>query len=82
MKLKLETSINNSPHLVILGAGASRAACPNGDKNGKKLPLMRDLGEVLDINSIVKDYDLRFDDGNFEEFSSYLVTEHKNQGNG
>lgn len=23
-------------HLVILGAGASRAACPIGDRNGKK----------------------------------------------
>jgi len=23
------------PHIVILGAGASRAVCPNGDKNGK-----------------------------------------------
>lgn len=31
------------PHLVILGAGASRAACPNGDRNGKCLPLMADF---------------------------------------
>ena len=27
------------PHVVILGAGASAAAFPNGDKNGNKLPL-------------------------------------------
>lgn len=35
------------PHVVILGAGASRAALPNGDKNGKSIPLMDDLPDVL-----------------------------------
>src|SRR5436190_220154 len=29
------------PHVVILGAGASLASLPNGDKNGKSLPLMK-----------------------------------------
>lgn len=81
--IDLEKQINNpsidTPHLVILGAGASRAACPNGDKNGKKLPLMKELGEVLDINSILKNYGVSFDGGNFEEFYSNLVIEHKNQ---
>ena len=28
----------NMPHVVILGAGVSLAASPNGDKNNKKLP--------------------------------------------
>jgi hypothetical protein len=32
---------------VILGAGASRAAFPNGDKNGKILPLMDELPAVV-----------------------------------
>ncbi|KQB43892.1 hypothetical protein RCH33_382 [Flavobacterium daejeonense] len=27
------------PYLVLLGAGASLASFPNGDKNGKKLPI-------------------------------------------
>lgn len=31
------------PHVVVLGAGASRATCPDGDKNGRKIPLMRDF---------------------------------------
>ena len=31
------------PHVVLLGAGASRAVCTNGDKHGRKLPLMSDL---------------------------------------
>ncbi|MBA7568543.1 hypothetical protein ES708_10272 [subsurface metagenome] len=34
------------PHIVILGADASRAVCPNGDKNGKILQLMNDLTEI------------------------------------
>jgi len=33
------------PRVVILGAGASLAAFPDGDKNGKKLPLMCDFVE-------------------------------------
>lgn len=36
------------PHVVILGAGASKAACPNGDKHGRILPVMNELyDEVL-----------------------------------
>lgn len=34
LKLKMQR-----PHIVILGAGASRAVCPE-DRNGKKLPIM------------------------------------------
>lgn len=36
-----------SPHVLILGAGASRAAFPQGDKNGRCLPLLEDLPEIL-----------------------------------
>lgn len=48
-----------APHVVVLGAGASRQAFPNGDKNGLKLPLMYDfietvgLGELLAIKNII-----------------------------
>lgn len=41
------TQINHSPHVVILGAGASRAAFPEGDANGKRLPVMADIIESL-----------------------------------
>lgn len=43
------TGINRSPHVVILGAGASRAAFPNGDVNGKRLPVMADLINLLGL---------------------------------
>src|SRR2546423_4479219 len=35
------------PHVVLLGAGASRAALPNGDKNGTPVPLLRDVAKDL-----------------------------------
>ena len=35
--LDLKTNINHSPHVVILGAGASKAAFPIGDANGKSV---------------------------------------------
>lgn len=54
-----ETFLNDlsfgRPHVVILGAGASLASFPNGDKNGKKLPLMNDLIEVANLHEILGD---------------------------
>lgn len=41
------------PHVVVLGAGASRAACPNGDKHGKALPLMADFAECTGLASML-----------------------------
>lgn len=43
------------PHVVVLGAGASLAACPTGDAEGRKLPLMADLVKVLDLYDVVKE---------------------------
>lgn len=42
-----------SPHVVILGAGASLAAFPNGDKNGVKLPLMNSLAAAINLEDIM-----------------------------
>jgi hypothetical protein len=47
------TRVNRSPHVVILGAGASRAAFPEGDANKKRLPLMVDLPECLDLRAAI-----------------------------
>lgn len=41
------------PHVVLLGAGASRAAFPNGDRSGKSIPLMNDLVDVLGLRTLV-----------------------------
>ena len=37
------------PHLVLLGAGASKAALPSGDRNGLTVPLMREIAEELKL---------------------------------
>jgi hypothetical protein len=52
--LDLNTGINHSPHVVILGAGASRASFPNGDANGKRLPVMADLIECLELKALIE----------------------------
>lgn len=38
--MNFEELMKKRPHVVILGAGASCAAIPNGDKNGKKISAM------------------------------------------
>ena len=40
-------------HTVILGAGATIAAIPNGDKNGKKSSVMNGLIEKLQLQNIL-----------------------------
>ena len=37
---KIEYYMKNRPHIVILGAGASCAAIPNGDKYEKRISAM------------------------------------------
>lgn len=49
----ISTKINHSPHVVILGAGASRACCPDGDANGRVLPLMADFVDVLGLRTLI-----------------------------
>lgn len=63
--------LSDKPHVVILGAGASRAVCPNGDKNGKKLPLMSDLVNSLGLESKLKEWDVD-PNQNFEDIFSCL----------
>ena len=59
------------PHVVILGAGASRAACPKGDKNGEKLPLMVDLAEVAGMKDALQGWGIDYK-RNFEDIFSEL----------
>jgi len=58
MEVSTEQEINQievgKPHVVILGAGASYAAFPNGDKNRKKLPLMNNFVETLGIEELIE----------------------------
>ena len=40
-------------HTVILGAGATIAAIPNGDKNGRKSSVMNGLIENLNLQEVL-----------------------------
>jgi len=53
-RLDIQTRVNHSPHVVVLGAGASRACCKEGDKNRVRLPLMADFIELVGIETIIK----------------------------
>src|SRR5712692_165258 len=44
-----EVSVDK-PHVLLLGAGASKAALPNGDKNGKPVPILRDIARDLHLH--------------------------------
>ena len=54
------------PHVVILGAGASAAAFPSGDKEGKVLPLMADLLDVLELREPLKEAGVNIVTSDFE----------------
>ena len=61
------------PHLVLLGAGASRAAFPNGEKNGLKLPLMEDFVEtVMGLSDYLDKCGIDYKGQNFEDLYSAL----------
>jgi len=68
-----------SPHVVILGAGASLAAFPNGDKKGKKLPLMNNLVEIVGLASLLAKAGISDISGNFEELYSAIHSDPNKQ---
>ena len=59
-------------HIVILGAGASVAAFPNGDANGKKLPTMDNFIEMLDLEPALERVGIKNTRRNFEDIFSEL----------
>jgi hypothetical protein len=70
-KLIQDTSMGR-PHIIILGAGASRQTCSEGDWNGRKLPLMNDFIETIGLESIFKEYGIDYEGKNFEDIYSDL----------
>jgi hypothetical protein len=68
-----DKGINHSPHVVILGAGASRAAFPEGDANRKRLPLLVDLPDCLDLRAVISSAGFSAKN-NFESIYDELAT--------
>lgn len=63
------------PHVVLLGAGASRACFPNGEKMGQKLPVMADFLEIVPIRDILSVSKVPFEGKNFEELYALLAND-------
>lgn len=59
-------------HIVILGAGASVAAFPNGDANGKKLPTMDNFVDMLGLEVVLERGGVKNRRRNFEDIYSKL----------
>lgn len=55
------------PHVVILGAGASCAAIPHGDKNGKKISAMNGFIDQLGLRSVLDRVELFTQSSNLED---------------
>ena len=61
------------PHVVLLGAGASRAAFPDGDRASRRVPLMDDLVDIVELKQEIEDTGESFENGdNFESIYSRL----------
>lgn len=60
------------PHVVILGAGATMAAIPNGDKNGKHCSVMKGFIENLGLTDLLKGVGIITKSDNLEEIFSEL----------
>lgn len=59
-------------HTVILGAGATMAAIPNGDKNGKISSVMNGLIEKLNLHEVLNGIELKTESNNLEDIYSEL----------
>jgi hypothetical protein len=65
---------NERPHFVLLGAGASLAALPNGDRWGRRLPLMTNLIDVIGLGPLLEQSGIAHKGLNFEVLYSELAT--------
>jgi len=74
---RMDKNVVNSSHIVLLGAGASVAVCPKGDKNGQKLPLMDNFVEVLALQDILDGIDISYRGQNFEAVYDELISNRK-----
>ncbi len=70
---EIESIRMECPHVVLLGAGASKAALPDGDKNGMPVPLLRDVADKLNLSLEFPESLRHTAEVNFEKAYSQLV---------
>ncbi len=66
-------------HVVILGAGATVAAIPNGDKHGIKSPTMSNFFQTTKINNLLEKFNIECTSTNLEDIYSILYDDPKYQ---
>lgn len=76
-----DENYNYSPHLVILGAGASLATLPEGDKFGKRLPLMNNLVELVGLEKEINEIGIQKDKRSFKNFENLFSDLYKSNPN-
>lgn len=64
-------------HTVILGAGATMAAIPNGDRYGKKSSVMNGMISKLGLDDLLVDVELETKSENIEDIYSELCMKHE-----
>ena len=75
---RLDGNVNHSPHVVLLGAGASIASYIHSGRIGPKLPSMQDLIEVLELKENIEAEGFNTTGLNFEAFYDELSSTGKN----
>ena len=77
MELDVSDEIKNTsatePHIVLLGAGASRAAFPDGEASGRPLPLMEDFSQIVPIRPLLEKSGVEWRGRGFEDVYSSLA---------
>lgn len=65
------------PHVVILGAGATMAAIPNGDKFGRTCSVMDGFIDNLGLRDLLNRVQINTESQNLEDIYSELYTRHE-----
>lgn len=67
-------SFKAGPHVVVLGAGATMATIPNGDKYGNRCSVMDNFIENMGLQDILSDCHIQTTSRNLEDIYSELST--------
>ncbi len=79
IKEEMESTFMGRPHVLLLGAGASKAALSKGDKNGKPVPILRELADKLDLSKYFPTDLAEFSKTDFESAYSKLHNRKENE---
>ena len=73
-EINIAKLMRKRPHLFILGAGATKATIPNGDKYGRQSPVMENFMQEIGLEALLNGVKLKTKSRNIEAIYSELVT--------